>query len=243
MAKKDKEAKKDKHGLVKKKIDKLGSILSKEVQKTVDQLQAVLGDFAKQAEELQRQVREPLKKFVQDLETLRDRELKRIQDEYQRAVGELNSLQEQIGEQISQRFGLTRSKPSAEDGPAKSASTQAPQAPAPASEPAGAPAAAPKRDTAPKGSKGAARAKSAKTSRPAKADGSASKPKAAGDDLTKLTGVGPALAKKLQEAGITRYQQIAEPSEEDRKVLDSFAKVRNSDKWADEAKALLAQGS
>ena len=36
-----------------------------------------------------------------------------------------------------------------------------------------------------------------------------------GDDLKKITGVGPALEKKLHEAGITSYAQIAAWSEED----------------------------
>ena len=47
----------------------------------------------------------------------------------------------------------------------------------------------------------------------------AAAPKAAaatgGDDLKKITGVGPALEKKLHEAGITSYAQIAGWSEED----------------------------
>jgi len=36
-----------------------------------------------------------------------------------------------------------------------------------------------------------------------------------GDDLKKITGVGPALEKKLHEAGITSYAQIAAWNEED----------------------------
>lgn len=55
---------------------------------------------------------------------------------------------------------------------------------------------------------------------------------AAGDDLTALNGVGPAAAKKLNEAGITTFAQIAALSEEDA----AAAKVKAD--WIAQAKEL-----
>jgi large subunit ribosomal protein L21 len=55
---------------------------------------------------------------------------------------------------------------------------------------------------------------------------------AAADDLTAINGVGPAAAKKLNEAGITSFAQIAALSEEDA----AAAKVKAD--WIEQAKEL-----
>ncbi len=71
-------------------------------------------------------------------------------------------------------------------------------------------------------------------------------PKAAagGDDLKKLSGVGPALEKKLHEAGVTSFAQIAgwgaaEIAEFDEKL--SFKGRIEREGWVDQAKALEAE--
>jgi len=280
-------AKKEKNGVVKKNIDKIGGLISKEIQKAAEQLHDIVGDFSKQAEELQKQIREPLKKFLTDIEDLRDRELKKIQGEYQRVIGELSSLQEVVSEKLGgaipplKKSASAAKKPQSAAAPstpvkapqAKAAAKAAPAkaAPAKAVPAKAAPAKAvakPKAAAAAKAAsapKPAAQPKAVAKSAPAKAPAStkqvakpvASKQAAApakaaatksaekastgkGDDLTKLTGVGPALAKKLNSAGITRYAQIANPSAADQKALDEIGRVKNSDKWAAEAKTLMA---
>lgn len=66
--------------------------------------------------------------------------------------------------------------------------------------------------------------------------------KAANDDLTKLTGVGPALAKKLNDAGVTSFAQIAawnaaEIERLEAEISGLGAKAEKGD-WVAEAKKL-----
>ncbi len=64
------------------------------------------------------------------------------------------------------------------------------------------------------------------------------------DDLKKLSGVGPALEKKLNEAGITSFAQIAAWTEEDIADMDgklSFKGRIEREGWVEQAKE-LAQG-
>ncbi|MBO6795933.1 50S ribosomal protein L21 [Maricaulis sp.] len=63
---------------------------------------------------------------------------------------------------------------------------------------------------------------------------------AANDDLTQLTGVGPALAKKLNEAGVTSFAQIAAWTDADMEALGVTAKAEKGD-WIAAAKALAAK--
>ena len=66
---------------------------------------------------------------------------------------------------------------------------------------------------------------------------------AAGDDLKKLSGVGPALEKKLHEAGVTTYAQIAAWTEEDVAAMDeklSFKGRIEREGWIEQAKELAA---
>ncbi|AUJ64021.1 50S ribosomal protein L21 [Aestuarium zhoushanense] len=78
--------------------------------------------------------------------------------------------------------------------------------------------------SAPKASAPAAAPKAAKAAPAAAAAGA--------DDLTAITGVGPAAAKKLNEAGITTYAQLA--------AVDaaSFEAVKVKPEWVEQAKEL-----
>lgn len=58
---------------------------------------------------------------------------------------------------------------------------------------------------------------------------------AGSDDLTAITGVGPAAAKKLNEAGITTYKQIAAID------VDTFDAVKVKAEWVEQA-STLAKG-
>ena len=55
---------------------------------------------------------------------------------------------------------------------------------------------------------------------------------AAGDDLTAITGVGPAAAKKLNEAGITTYAELAAVNPE------TFEAAKVKPEWVEQAKTL-----
>jgi large subunit ribosomal protein L21 len=59
------------------------------------------------------------------------------------------------------------------------------------------------------------------------------------NDLSKLTGLGPLLMTRLRQAGIFQFRQIARPSEEDAKKLESFKSMKNFDLWVKEAEALM----
>lgn len=112
----------------------------------------------------------------------------------------------------------------------KTAKTEAP-AETPAAKdakPAEAPKAAPKAEAKPKAEP---KAKAAAKAAPAGAD-----------DLTKLTGVGPAFAKKLNEAGVTSFAQIAAWDDAEIERLDGEisglkTKAEKGD-WVAEAKTL-----
>ncbi len=55
------------------------------------------------------------------------------------------------------------------------------------------------------------------------------------DDMTALTGVGPAAAKKLAEAGLTTFAQLAALSEDDIAVIGT---VRVKPEWVEQAREL-----
>jgi large subunit ribosomal protein L21 len=100
--------------------------------------------------------------------------------------------------------------------------------------------AAPKAADAPKAAaKAAPKAEKAAAPKAAKA---AAPKAAAADALTELTGVGPALATKLNEAGITTFAQVAAWTEADLDALSETitglkAKAEKND-WINAAKAL-----
>ncbi len=92
----------------------------------------------------------------------------------------------------------------------------------------------------------AAPKKAAKKAAPAKAEKAtkaeaAAAPKAGADDLKKLSGVGPALEKKLIEGGVTSFAQIAAWTEEDVAAMDeklSFKGRIEREGWIEQAKEL-----
>ncbi|PCH67462.1 MAG: 50S ribosomal protein L21 [Rhodobacteraceae bacterium] len=63
-------------------------------------------------------------------------------------------------------------------------------------------------------------------------------PAAASDDLTQLTGVGPAAAKKLVEAGLTSFAQVAALSADGIAAIDA---IKIKPEWVEQA-AELAKG-
>ncbi|MET3713614.1 putative flap endonuclease-1-like 5' DNA nuclease [Sphingomonas trueperi] len=69
-------------------------------------------------------------------------------------------------------------------------------------------------------------------------------PAAGGDDLTRLKGVGPKLAARLNELGITRFAQLAALDEASARTLDaqlgSFQGRMTRDRWTDQARFLAA---
>ncbi len=87
-----------------------------------------------------------------------------------------------------------------------------------------------------KAEKKKAEAKTEAPAKPAKAEG--------GDDLKQLSGVGPALAKKLHEAGVTTFAQIAAWTEADIAEMDeklNFKGRIEREGWVEQAKK-LAEG-
>jgi small subunit ribosomal protein S2 len=67
-------------------------------------------------------------------------------------------------------------------------------------------------------------------------------PRGAPDDLTKLTGVGPQLEKKLNDAGIYHYWQLAAMKPEDVTKVDADLKLHgriDRDNWVPQARTLI----
>jgi predicted flap endonuclease-1-like 5' DNA nuclease len=66
---------------------------------------------------------------------------------------------------------------------------------------------------------------------------------AAGDDLTRLTGIGPKLALALAERGITRFAQIAAWTGKDLEEIDKALSLKGRavrDAWVSQARRLVA---
>lgn len=129
------------------------------------------------------------------------------------------------GEKAKTKLKTTTAAPKVEEKPKAKA---APKKAAPKK------AAAETKAEAPK--KAAAKKAPAKKAAPKKAS--------ANDDLTQLSGVGPALAKKLNEAGITSFAQIAAWTDADMDALNETvsgvkAKAEKGD-WINAAKALAS---
>jgi len=82
-----------------------------------------------------------------------------------------------------------------------------------------------------------------KAAKPAAAKAEKKADKKGGDDLSLLSGVGPVLVKKLNEAGITTFRQIAELTPEQAKELDEKLSLRGRierEEWIEQAKELMA---
>jgi small subunit ribosomal protein S2 len=68
-------------------------------------------------------------------------------------------------------------------------------------------------------------------------------PRGAPDDLAKLHGVGPQVVKKLNDAGVFHYWQIAALTSDEAKTLDQDLKLGGRierDGWTEQAKSLIA---
>ena len=68
-------------------------------------------------------------------------------------------------------------------------------------------------------------------------------PRGAPDDLAKLPGVGPQIVKKINEAGLFHYWQLAAMTDADVAKVDADLKLNGRmvrDKWVEHARALLA---
>jgi large subunit ribosomal protein L21 len=76
------------------------------------------------------------------------------------------------------------------------------------------------------------------------AEKKAAAPAAGADDLKQLSGVGPALEKKLHEAGVTTFAQIAAWTDEDVAAMDeklSFKGRIEREGWIEQAKELAGK--
>lgn len=93
----------------------------------------------------------------------------------------------------------------------------------------------------------AAPAKKTAAKRPAPAEPAPAEARSAEEasgDLKQISGVGPALEKKLNEAGITRLEQIAELTDDDIKRIDeqlNFKGRIERDDWIGQARAILGK--
>lgn len=70
-------------------------------------------------------------------------------------------------------------------------------------------------------------------------------PSTTGDDLTRISGVGPVLVQKLNDAGVTSFAQIAAFTQEDIERIDdqlNFKGRIERDNWIQQAKDFLAEG-
>ncbi|MGX9353940.1 50S ribosomal protein L21 [Roseobacteraceae bacterium S113] len=92
---------------------------------------------------------------------------------------------------------------------------------------------------APKAEKKAAAPKAEKAEAPKAAKKAAKAADAAGDDLTKISGVGPVIVKKLHDLGVTSFAQIAEWTADDVAAMDeklNFKGRIDRDNWIEQAK-------
>ncbi|WP_111496192.1 helix-hairpin-helix domain-containing protein [Marinobacter bohaiensis] len=235
-------AKKEKAG-----VDKLVKKVNKEFDKTSNQIEKLINDAFKQFDALQNQVQEPIKKLLDEIEKLREREMKRFNDELDRRLQDFHDLQHHLLE----RVGLASKEVEKSATKAiESASEKVEQA-TPAKAKTAKKASNGSGKTAKSASKKAPAKSSAKPSSKAPAKSSAKAPAAkkpaaaktnavSQTDLTKVKGIGPATAKKMQAMGITTIRQIAEPSADEKEKMKQFSSMRGYDSWSAEAKKLLA---
>ncbi|GAA3555255.1 helix-hairpin-helix domain-containing protein [Marinobacter xestospongiae] len=230
MAKK--ESKKDKAG-----VDKVVKKVNKEIEKTSSQIEKLINDALKQFDTLQNQIQEPVRKLLREVDDLREREMRRFHEEMDRRLGELHDLQNTVMERLglATNEGESAAKKVSKDA-AKAAKTiekaaekTAEKTAAPAKKKPAAAKAKPKAKPASKGN-GKAAPKAAATKAPKAVNK---------NDLTLVKGIGPATAKKMQDAGITSIEQIANPSAAEQEKLQAFAKMKGFSDWSSEAKKLL----
>ncbi|MCK7550175.1 helix-hairpin-helix domain-containing protein [Marinobacter goseongensis] len=211
-------------------VDKIVKKVNKEFEKTSSQIESLINDALKQFDNLQNQVQEPVRKLLKEVDELRDREMKRFNDEFERRMSEFQELQNNVLERlgIAGKDAKKELKAASDAASAKLAETK------PKVKAAAKTAAA--KSPAKTGTKTAKKAPARKT--PAKPAAKAAKP-ANKSDLTRVKGIGPATATKMQEAGITSIDQIANPSAADKEKLQAFAKMKGFATLSDEAKKAL----
>ena len=210
-------------------VDKVVKKVNKEFDRTSSRIEKLIDEALKQFDGVQNQIQEPVRKLLKELDELRDREMKRFSEEYERRLGEFHELQNSVMDRlgISSKEVKKAGKKSAKPAQKKTASTKTtakkatkPKSGATADSPASAAKATPRKSPA-------AAKKSA-----------APKPKDK-SDLTQIKGIGPATAKKMQEAGITSVDQIANPSAEDQEKLQAFSSLKGFSTFSDEAKKVI----
>ncbi|MDX1452716.1 MAG: hypothetical protein R3183_09180 [Oleiphilaceae bacterium] len=239
-------SKKDKLGL-----DKVVTRINKEFEKTSSQFDKLVSDAFKQLDNLQSQIHEPIKKIMEDMDKIRDREVSRFQSEFDKRMKEFSELQSQLLDKLgmeNKKKGATPTKTTATKKSSTTTKTSAKKTtakktaakkPATAKSTTRKPAAKkPAAKKAPAAKKPAAAKKAPAAKKPTAAK-PATKPTAkASNELTKLAGVGPALAKRLNDAGITTLKQIANPSDSDKKALEAFSKTKGFATWQPKAQEL-----
>lgn len=219
-------------------VDKIVKKVNKEFEKTSSQIESLINDALKQFDTLQNQIQEPVRKLLKEVDQLRDREMKRFNDEFERRMNEFHELQNSMLERLgmASKEAKKELKSAADNAEAKLNNARPQSASKPAQKaPAKKPAAKKTAATKPAAKNQAPKKPAAK-----KAPAKAAAPKAADKgDLTRVKGIGPATAKKMQDAGITSIEQIANPSAADKDKLQAFSKMKGFATLSDEAKKAL----
>ncbi|WP_323750964.1 helix-hairpin-helix domain-containing protein [Marinobacter sp.] len=202
-------------------IEAIVKSVNKEFDKASNQIEGLINDALKQLDQLQSQVQEPVRKLLKEVEELREREIGRFNDELERRMNDFHELQTSLLERlgIASKEVETDVKKLAK-GTAKKAKSATKTAKPAAKKPA---------------------AKKAPAKKPAAKKPAAKKATKTADksDLTLVKGIGPATAKKMKDAGITSIEQIANPSDADKKKLEGFKSVKGFDSFSTEAKKVL----
>jgi predicted flap endonuclease-1-like 5' DNA nuclease len=250
-------------------LDNVVSRINKEIESTSKQFDKMMNEAFRQLDTLQSQLHAPIKKIIEDVDKIRDREVNRIQTEFDKRIKEFSDLQEQLLEKVGvEKSKLnkavskvkkpvakkTTTTPAAKKPAAKKPAAKKPTVTPAAKKPAAKKPAAKKPTATPAAKKPAAKkptvtpvAKKPAAKKP-KATPAAKKPAAKkpattatakSENLTKITGLGPATAKKLKEAGITSFAQIATPNTKEKAELEKFSKLKGYATWANEAKKLI----
>ncbi|SFR44984.1 Predicted 5' DNA nuclease, flap endonuclease-1-like, helix-3-turn-helix (H3TH) domain [Marinobacter daqiaonensis] len=218
-------------------VDKIVKKVNKEFEKTSTQIEKLVDDALKQLDALQTQVQEPVRKLMKDVEDLREREMKRFHDELDRRMDDFQKIQAQVMD----RLGIAQKEAErGEKSVTRSLENQAAETASTAKK-AGKTTASKAKATAGK-AKSTARKTTKNTGAVAKQAGATATAAAKGNDLSDLTrikGIGPATARKLQGAGITSINQIANPTEAEQETLNQFSSMKGFRDWPDEAKKLI----
>ncbi|MBQ0834396.1 helix-hairpin-helix domain-containing protein [Marinobacter sp.] len=204
-------------------VDKIVKKVNKEFEKTSSQIENLIGDAMKQFDTLQHQVQDPVRKLIKEIDELRERELKRFSDEFERRLDEFHELQSSVLERLGVASKEDIRKAEKES---KKELKKAPAVKKPAKKPA--------EETAAK----KVTPKKAPAKKPAAKKAPAAKKPADRSNLTLVKGIGPATAKKMQEAGITSIDQIADPSAADQEKLNAFSNIKGFDQLTAEAKKI-----